>query len=243
MISSSILLVASPKPALSNSLYNGVAAAVTTAVAAVAPVVLARAPGPEQRGAYSEGTCLIVIATWLANADLLLVITACLLFLLFAPYVSSLMGWDLDLGHVRVSGLSVLALWLLELGMAILRGLQECRSLAAPPILDSMRTLRIIVVIARYSWIAILTTSTALGEPLLRAPLRIRLVRRNRGCAHPATVWRPMRRYSPLVFLATVANRLGWRRCEGARQADLPGLAGYTQLWRENDARCRMPSE
>ena len=243
MRSSSIPVEVAPKAVLSNYLYNGIAGAVTTAVAAVAPVVLARAPGPEQRGAYSEGTCLIVIATWLANADLLLVVTGCLLFLLFAPYVSSPMGWDLDLGHVRVSGLSVLALWLLELGMAILRGLQECRSLAAPPILDSMTTLRIIVVIARYSRIAILTTSTALGELFLRAPLRIRLVRRNPGSAHSTTVWHPMLRHSLLVFLATVADQLVLRRSQGARQPDLPGRVGQTQLWRENDTHCRMPSE
>jgi len=196
-------------------------------------------------GAYSisdDSAVKARIAVSLAKAQLLAV-PGCLVFLLFAPQTSSLVSWHLDLRLIRLSGLGILALSLFQLGMAILRGLQEYRSLAALPVLDSTTTLGIIVIVARYPPVAVSTTSSVLRQLLVLVRPGTVGLRRNPGSAHTTTVWHPMLRHSLLVFLATVADQLVLRWSQGARQPDLPGRVGQTQLWRENDTHCRMPSE
>ena len=177
------------------------------------------------------------LVKWIFIVQLLLALLTSIVVFLFADQLVSVTGWQVDPILVRITSLGIFSYTLLQLGNAILRGLQEFRFLSILSIFSSGFILAAILFVLFWPGISTLILAISIGQFLL-LPLIVRKIRTNLkniaiSSRHPfPEIWKPVLNYTILVFLTTLVDQIVWQRSEIfflARLED-PSYSGFYSL-------------
>ena len=164
---------------------------------------------------------------WTFIIQLLLALSVSAFVFLCSEKLIVLTGWQMNSGLVRVTSFGIFSYILLQLGIAMLRGLQEFRFLCLVSICSSGFILLAILVVLLWPGVSSLIISISIGQlfllPWIFSKVRNRVVRESSPSAkkYPG-IWKSALSYTIIIFFTTLIDQIVWQRSEIFFLARLP---------------------
>lgn len=170
---------------------------------------------------------LKLLVEWILIAQLLLALLSSALVFLFSDRLIALTGWQVNPSLVRVTSFGIFSYTLLQLGNAMLRGLQEFRFLSLVSICSGGLLLSAILVVFLRPEVSTLIISISIGQllllPWIFSKVWMRVIREGipSGGRLPG-IWKSALSYTIIIFFTTLIDQIVWQRSEIFFLARLP---------------------
>ena len=170
---------------------------------------------------------LKLLVKWILIAQLILALLSSALVFLFSDRLIALTSWQVNSSLVRVTSFGIFSYTLLQLGNAMLRGLQEFRYLSLVSICSGGLFLSAILVVILRPGVSSLIISISLGQLLLLPWIFSKVWSRVIRDGQPPMsglpgIWKSVLSYTIIIFFTTLIDQIVWQRSEIFFLARLP---------------------
>jgi O-antigen/teichoic acid export membrane protein len=159
---------------------------------------------------------------WLTVVQLAFAMLGSALLIVYAPAFIAVTDWKLEPAPLRAAGFGLFAFTMLQLALAVLRGLQEFRAISLLTLLLSVTLLIAVGCTALYPSVEVLLISVGIGQ-LVLLPLAFWLIRRrtrmwcqraSRGPFRLPEGWGGILGYTGFVYISMLVDQVVWQRSE-----------------------------
>jgi O-antigen/teichoic acid export membrane protein len=177
---------------------------------------------------------------WITIVQLAFAVLGSALLIGYAPAFIALTNWKLDPAPLRAAGFGLFAFTMLQLTIAMLRGLQEFQAISLLTLLLNATLLVAVAYTMLYPSIEVLLISVGVGQ-LVLLPMAFWLIRRRLGSQHQLADrnvfqlpegWRGVLGYTGFVYISMLVDQIVWQRSEMffLAQLDDATASGYYGL-------------
>lgn len=177
------------------------------------------------------------LVRWIISTQFLLALSGSVLIFIGADKLVTFSGWQLNSGLIRAASVGVFSYTLLQLGNAMLRGLQEFRFLSLVSALSSGFLLLVVGVVVLLPEVSLLIILISLGQllllPLIFSRVQTRVSRNTViSAGEYPRIWKSVLSYTGIIFFTTLIDQIVWQRSEifFLARLDDPSHSGFYSL-------------
>ena len=156
---------------------------------------------------------------WITGFQLVVSLVGAVLTLLFAGQILTLTGWQITATLLRIGSFGIFSLAMLNLGMAMLRGLQEYKTLSILTVILGVLTMFVVVVTLIASRVEVLVAATIASQMIVLPWLFWKISHhfknaRSFSIGRTPGQWQSILRYNFFIFLSVLADQIVWQKSE-----------------------------